>query len=118
MRRANPPSPLYALFSLATIRRIVYIFRMDYAFLLVFTSAIALGVVSAVVRTWSLHRRVYSLEDRLGVLEGVQQREVKIRAAQARAPKGQADEDLFKAMQHTPTQGRKLNWWEKSQKVG
>ena len=85
--------------------------RVDYAILLVVTAGIAVGVVSSVVRTWALHRRVYSLEDRMGVLEGVQTREVKIRAAQARAPNSQADHALYNQLSSAPPM-KKKNWWE------
>lgn len=84
---------------------------MDYALLLVFTAAIAVGVVSAVVRTWSLHRRVYTLEDRLEVLEGIQTREVKTRAAQERWKKPDKDTELLAALTNGGS-GRKKNWWE------
>lgn len=84
---------------------------MDYVVLLVFTGALAVGVVGAVVRTWSLHSRLYSLEDRVGVLEGVQTREVKIRAAQSRQPKNNADDALVEQLR-TVGSGRKKNWWE------
>lgn len=90
---------------------------MDYALLLVVVGCLAVGVTGAVVKTWSLHRRTYSLEDRMGVLEGVQQREVKIRAAQARTPKSQDDQILLEHMKNVAPV-KKKNWWEKPQKVG
>ena len=83
---------------------------MDFAFLLVLVGSVALAVVTVVVRTWSLHQRIYSLEDRVGVVEGVQTREVKIRAAQSRTPKAHSDELLLAQLQTNPT--RKRNWWE------
>lgn len=85
---------------------------MDYALLVVFVGAIAVGVVSAVVKTWAFHQRLYSLEDRMGVLEGVQTREVKIRAAQSRLPKATSDEALMAQLQASPVQTKKKNWWE------
>ena len=88
---------------------------LDYAVVLLVAMALAVGVTGAVVRTWSLHRRVYSLEDRLEVIEGVQTREVKIRAAQSRPPKRDMDDALMQQLAALP-QGagtRKQNWWEK-----
>lgn len=83
------------------------------AVILLVLSAIAVGVVSAVVTTWSLRARLYSLEDRLNVVEGVTQREVKIRAAQSRPAKLSADEvalNQLAALQAKPAtfQGP---WW-------
>lgn len=85
---------------------------MDFAFILVLVGSVALAVTAVVVRTWSLHQRIYSLEDRVGVIEGVQTREVKIRAAQSRTPKIQADEALLAQLQSQPI--RRKNWWETS----
>lgn len=85
---------------------------MDYALLLVFTGAIAVGVISAVVKTWSFHTRLYSLEDRVAVMEGVQTREVKIRAAQARTPKANSDEALMSQLSGAGVSIKKKNWWE------
>jgi len=64
---------------------------MEVATILLVLACIAVGVVSAVVTTWSLRARLYSLEDRVGIIEGVTQREVKIRAAQSRSPKSTSD---------------------------
>lgn len=92
-------------------------FWSNYAFFLLIALFLAVGVTGAVARTWSLHRRVYSLEDRLEVIEGVQTREVKIRAAQSRPPKREADDALVAQLAALPkgAGGRKLNWWEKNQ---
>lgn len=85
---------------------------MDYALLVVFTAAIAVGVVSAVTRTWSLHRRVYSLEDRLSTVEGITQREVKIRAATVRHSRpSAAEESVLLAMQNPPQPKSNAPWW-------
>lgn len=83
----------------------------DFALLLVVVSCIAVGVTSAVVRTWSLHRRTYSLEDRVAVLEGTLTREVKTRAAQERWKKPDKDLELLNQVNTTPN--RRLNWWER-----
>jgi hypothetical protein len=83
---------------------------MDYALLLGILACIAVGVVSAVVRTWSLHQRTYSLEDRVAILEGTLTREVKTRAAQARVSKPDKDLELLSAVNQAPV--AKKNWWE------
>jgi hypothetical protein len=89
---------------------------MDYALYVVVAACLAAGIMGAVLRGWSIHSRLYSLEDRVGVVEGTLTREVKIRAAQSRPPRGQADESLFKELSGKPVQvapPRVLNWWEK-----
>lgn len=88
----------------------------NFAGILLVVACVAVGGVAAVVRTWSLHARLYSLEDRMAVVEGVTQREVKIRAAQSRRPTGQKDEEMLKELAGAGTQPvqRKLNWWETS----
>lgn len=86
---------------------------MEYAYILVIVAAIAVGVVSAVVRTWAIHSRLYSLEDRVNVVEGVQSREVKIRAAETRWKKPSADEAAITAALATPPpQPAKTPWWK------
>lgn len=86
---------------------------LDFAIILLFLACIAVGVVSAVVKTWSLRADLLDVQDRLNVLEGVTQREVKIRAANSR--KGLVDQDsaLLQSLQKPPEQPQKrLNWWE------
>ena len=85
---------------------------MELASLLLIGSAIAAGVVAAVVRTWALHRRVYSLEDRLAVVEGVLTREVKTRAGQERWKKPDPQAALLSTLTTATPAGRKPNWWE------
>ena len=87
---------------------------MEVATILLLVAAIAVGTVAAVARTWALHSRIYSLEDRVAVVEGVTQREVKIRAAQSRTPNLAKDEALLKELtaKASSPQGRKVNWWE------
>lgn len=85
---------------------------MDYALLLVFTSAIAVGVISAVVKTWSFHRRIYSLEDRLSTVEGITTREVKIRAANSRArPNSAAEDAMAMALANPRPPVSNVPWW-------
>jgi len=87
---------------------------LEVATILLLVSAVAVGVTAAVARTWALHSRIYSLEDRVAVVEGVTQREVKIRAAQSRPPNLAKDEALLKSLSNSPPPPptRKLNWWE------
>lgn len=86
---------------------------MDYALILLIVACIAVGAVAAVVRTWSLHARLYSLEDRVSVNEGITTREVKIRAADSRGKNRPADEALYKELASNPIQPqRKKNFWE------
>ena len=83
----------------------------SFAFILLIVACIAVGVTSAVVRTWTLHSRTYSLEDRVAVIEGNLTREVKTRAAQERWKKPDKDLELLQQAQLTPQ--RKMNWWER-----
>ncbi len=86
---------------------------MELATFLLLVAAVAVGVVSAVARTWSLHARLYSLEDRVSVLEGVTQREVKIRAAETRLRRPSKDEELIAAkLSEAQPIERKKAWWE------
>lgn len=88
---------------------------MEYAFVLLIVAAVAAGVVSAVAKTWALHSRTYSLEDRLSVLEGIQSREVKIRAAETRWKKPSPDEALITAALANPAPPKtKPVWWKSS----
>lgn len=81
--------------------------------ILLIVACVAAGVTGAVLRTWSLHSRLYSLEDRMAVVEGVTQREVKIRAGQARQARPDKDAALLEALKPTGVAPpRKANWWE------
>jgi len=90
---------------------------MEFASVLLVVGAVAVGVVSAVVKTWALHSRTYSLEDRLSVLEGIQSREVKIRAAETRWKKPSADEALIAAALANPAPSKPKSPWWKSQNL-
>lgn len=86
---------------------------MDFALVLLIAGSVAAGVLGAVARGWSIHSRLYSLEDRLAVVEGTVSREVKVRAATARWQKPSKDEELVAAAlakPHAPE--HKANWWE------
>jgi ABC-type lipoprotein release transport system permease subunit len=85
-----------------------------FAFILLIVACIAVGVTSAVVRTWALHSRTYSLEDRIAVLEGTLTREVKTRAATERwRPKKDDASELLALQQLKPVVSRQANWWER-----
>lgn len=85
----------------------------SFAVTLLIVSSVAAGVTSAVVTTWSLRARAFSIEDRLAVVEGTLQREVKTRAGQERWKKSNKDEELARELlankNPAPVQ---RNWWE------
>jgi hypothetical protein len=88
---------------------------MEFATILLIVCSICVGVVSAIVATWRLRVDLYSLRDRLSVVEGIQTREVKIRAGESRGKRVNADEALVLAgieRQAQPQPGRVRNWWE------
>jgi len=87
---------------------------MDLALTLLITSIVAGAVAGALVRTWSIHRRLYSLEDRLLVVEGVTQREVKIRAGQERWKRPSKDDEALAAALALSSRAAsaKLPWWK------
>lgn len=80
------------------------------ALLLLLTAFIAAGVVAGVVHTWSLRAISFDLQQRLSLVEGVLQREVKVRAGQERWKKPDKDLELLNQVQAVPV--RKPNWWE------
>jgi outer membrane biogenesis lipoprotein LolB len=86
---------------------------METATILLLVGCVAVGVVSAVLRTWSLHSRTYSLEDRIAIVEGTLQREVKTRAAQERWKKPDKTEALAVELLGKPIPTKQLNWWER-----
>lgn len=85
---------------------------MDYVVLLIVTGCVAVGVTAAVVRTWNLHARLYSLEDRINTLEGIQTREVKIRAAQERWSRQPKEDALFAQIATATAEPKKGPWWK------
>lgn len=88
---------------------------MEFVYILLLVGCVAVGVVSAIARTWALHSRTYSLEDRMNVMEGVQNREVKIRAAETRWKKPSADEAAITAALAAPAPAKpKAQWWKNS----
>lgn len=90
---------------------------MDYALLLVVAAVIGGGVSGALIRTWSLHSRLFSMETRLGIAEGVLTRETKTRAAQERWKKSdKAEEEILALAAAAKNSGsqRVPNWWEQA----
>jgi hypothetical protein len=53
---------------------------LEVAIFLLFSAALAASVLGGVIRGWSILSRLYSLEDRVAVVEGTLLREVKTRA--------------------------------------
>lgn len=85
---------------------------MELGLLLISAAVIAGGFLGAIVRAWSLSSRLYSAEDRLALLEGIQQREVKIRATDARWRKPHKDEALVEAALAAPPPKQHKLWWQ------
>lgn len=85
---------------------------MEIAVYLIIAACVGAAVAGALARTWSLHSRLYSLEDRCGVLEGTVNREVKIRAAQDRWSKPTKNDTLFAQMPTDVAPQRKGPWWK------
>jgi hypothetical protein len=84
---------------------------IEAATILLIVSCIAVGVTAAVVTTWSLRARIYSLEDRVNIVEGVTTREVKIRAAAERFRKPTKDEELVAAALANPQPVQPVPYW-------
>jgi hypothetical protein len=83
------------------------------AITLLIVACIGAGVTSAVVATWRLRVDLYSLQDAVTVLQGIQTREVKVRAGQERWKKPAKDEELARELlgMNAGNQ-RPKNWWE------
>lgn len=85
------------------------------AFLLLIACVIGGGVSGALLRSWDIHRRTYSLEVQLAEVQGIVQREVKIRAGTQRqaAPKIDREAaDLLKAAGNLqPQPAAPVQWW-------
>lgn len=87
---------------------------MDYAILVMISVAIGAGVFGAIARGWSLSSRLYSLDDRMSLVETNLLREVRARAAGARWTKRDEQEDLIQqALLDQPKQ-QPLMWWQKA----
>jgi len=86
-----------------------------FALILLIAGCIAAGVVAAVIHTWSLRALAFSLDTRLGVVEGTLLREVKARAGQERWKKPDKDkEEMLRALTggDPPQPAKKYNFWE------
>lgn len=81
------------------------------ALLLLVVCCIAAGVVAAVVHTWGLRARLYSLENHVEIIAGRLTSEVKARAGQERWKKPDKDAELMASLVQAPP-ARKKNWWE------
>lgn len=86
---------------------------MEFGLVLLISSVLAGGVIGALVRTWSIHARLYSLEDRVNVVEGIVTREVKTRAATERWKKPSKDEELLLNAMNAPVRDNRP-WWVKA----
>jgi len=88
---------------------------MELALILTIAAIVTGAVVGALIRAWSIHSRLYSLEDRIVQLEGVTTREVKIRASGERWKRSTKDEEaMAQLLQAGKTEPAKphYNWWE------
>lgn len=88
-------------------------FCMETALLVAIALCIAAGVTGALIRSWSILSRLYSLEDRVGIIEGTVTREVKVRAAAERWKKPSKDEAAIVAALEAPPEPKiQKAWWE------
>lgn len=86
---------------------------METALFVAIALCIAAGVTGALIRSWSILSRLYSLEDRVAVLEGTVTREVKVRAASERWKKPSKDEAaIVAALEAPPVPKVQKEWWE------
>lgn len=85
------------------------------AFLLLIACVLGGGVAGALLRTWDIHRRLYSLEVQVAEVQGIQQREVKIRAGQTKTSVPRIDKEALEllktAQTQPPAQATPLQWW-------
>jgi len=82
-----------------------------FAVFLLAVGCIAAAVVAAVIHTWSLRARLYSLEQQVEIIGGRLTSEVRARAGQERWKKPDKDAELLQGLLHQPP-ARKKNWWE------
>lgn len=79
---------------------------------LLLLSAFALGYAGGCLRTWSLHRRTYSLECAVADLENKVLVEVKRRAGHERQRDRTIDEDILKAAAAKQPAKPTVPWWQ------
>lgn len=85
---------------------------MEYGLLLLVACGVGGGVLGALLRTWAILSQLHALEDRLSIVEGIQTREVKTRAAVERWKKPSADElAVVNALQQAPPQKSAVPFW-------
>jgi hypothetical protein len=84
---------------------------MELGIVLLITCIVAGGIAGALLRTWSIHSRLYSLSDRLNIVEGILQREVKTRAATERWKRPSRDEEAVSAALLNPPPAQHVPWW-------
>lgn len=85
------------------------------AFLLLIACVLGGGVAGALLRTWDIHRRLYSLEVQLAEVQGIVQREVKIRAGQTKTSVPRVDKEAMELLKGAqtlqPATPAPLQWW-------
>lgn len=86
---------------------------MDLGLYVVLSLCTGVAVLGALARGWSLHSRLYSLEDRINVIEGTVTREVKIRAAAERWKKpAEEDSKILEALKTPAQPTASVPWWK------
>ena len=85
---------------------------MEIATILLLVACVAAGVAGAVGSTWNLRTKTYSLEHRLTLVEGILQREVKVRAATERWKPSNRSDELLKVTQDLVAQTKPKMWWQ------
>ena len=87
---------------------------MSIEYLLLPLACFGLGVIGAIAGTWTIHGRLYSLEDRQSVMEGSLLREVKSRAATERWKKQSIEEAAIESALQAPpaAEPRKAKWFQ------
>lgn len=86
---------------------------MEIGLLVLISAVVGGGGLGAIARAWSFHSRLYSLEDRLSLAEGILNREVKTRAAQERWKKPSKDEELVALALKEEKKPAPAFWWQK-----
>jgi hypothetical protein len=79
------------------------------AIFLLYAIACAFGYLGGLLRTWSIHRRTYSLECAVADLENKILVEVKRRAGQERQKGHKLDEEIIAAAAKKPDEAKP--WW-------
>ena len=90
----------------------------EYAIILLIACVIGGGVCGAVLRSWSIDRRLYSLEVAVAELQGLVTREVKIRAAQTRTPNAKIEREAAELLKangggQQPLPVGAVEWWKR-----